>query len=490
VTNPEHTHEAAGGTTVAADGLHNVMIRYFVALQDPGYPHQNSADRYSDRSQANPVWTNSNVSADILGGPDVDNVYVLYRIEFDTEDPAFANWVMPDPGWKGKAEEAPLVINPNFFYDSTPASNGEPYWKNWRRNAVAQTALRDIDLVRFTRDNNGVATQVQSTVTFTPTVVQNDAAVPAVGQEETPVSYVATHGNWTGVQNDGTLTAADYSPPPIGTYPRIKVYHPVKNASGGTDLVSVYDNWATGGPARPGNSRVLTWDSRTGTIRFVAGGRSSAGQAQEVEVSTVMTPSMNGWEFDPLQLAAQQSQLSLPNSLKQYVRIVPGSETVSVTYQAPVNEDLGGTETDGGTGAPRYIQRTDLFRRSADNRTMDTANRPADWNPSLPYPATLPEPGTYVFDSETGRIILGFPWPGPDNPLRPQPIPQMLGGQPPKITIRFAYQTNQPEDIVRVDYATRSLVSVNMGIRMFDPSTNRPILSQLTDRIAMRNTGR
>jgi hypothetical protein len=41
-----------------------------------------------------------------------------------------------------------------------------------------------------------------------------------------------------------------------------------------------------------------------------------------------------------------------------------------------------------------------------------------------------------------------------------------------------------------VDYGTKSLLNTTLGIRMFDPSTSRPILVQLNDKIAMRNMGR
>jgi len=485
ITGATHTHETQQGTTVAAEGAHNVVVRYFVGLKDPGYPHQNANDRWSGRNGA-PVWANSNVSADVLGAANIDNPYVLYRIEFDAGDPAFGDWAIPDPNFKGKAADAPLVINPDFFYDNDPAPNGVPYWVNWRRNAVAQTATNDIDLVRFVTDANGNVTQTQSTVTFTPTVVQNDAAVPAPGQEGSPLSYVTTHGNWTGVQNDGSLTAADYNPPALGVYPHITVYESAANNTNGPTayrLAKVYDNWATNGndPARPGNSRVLTWDSKSGTVRFLAGAPTGTGGAQEFTSTVTMGPTDNGWELDPLEVAVQQGLIN--RTLRKYVRFVPGSEVIRVTYQYPSDPADPNSPT---------TTRTDTFQRNASNRMLDTPPQPADWNAALkgPYPTALPEPGTYMTDPDTGRILLGFPWPGPNNPLRPQPIPSMYHGQPPKIYIRFAYQTNLPQDVVRVDYATRSLLNITMGIRMFDPATSRPIVVQLNDKAAMRNLGR
>jgi hypothetical protein len=288
------------------------------------------------------------------------------------------------------------------------------------------------------------------------------------------------------VQNDGSLTASEMNPPAVGVYPHIEVYETAVNNSGAQGLNEVYNNWETNknSPTYPDNSRVLTWDSRTGTVRFSAGSLDApSGQTQQVQVQSVMTPAMNGWEFDPLALAIQQNKLTVPNSLRKYLRIVPGSETVSVTYVSPniLGESMGAGVT-----------QTEVFRRSSSSQVMDTAPQPADWNFSQygNYPTALPEPGSYFFDTTNGKIILGFPWPGPNNPQRPQPVPHTMGGEPPSITIRFSYQTNLPTDVVRVDYATRSLLRVSLGMRAFDPSTGRLILTQLTDKIALRNMGR
>jgi hypothetical protein len=475
--------------------VHNIVVRYFVGLSDPGFPHTSSGDRWSPRTSSNPTWSNGNIQNSLLSSSNADNMYLLYRIEFDAEDPAFANWKL-DP----KTDSAKIqtyiqqgilpegfnlsspFINPNFFYDNDTSANGEPYWVNWRRNAQAVSPVDNIDLVRFLPDVNN-PTQALSTVTFAPTVIQNDPAIPVPGQEGSPVSYVASHGNWSGIQNNGTLTATQTTPPDLGAYPHITVYQTASDRNGVNQLAKVYDNWITrkSDPASPDNTRVVTWDSRTGTVRFAAGARDpSNGTVQEVQVEAFANTT-NGWEFDPVAMAVQQNKLTIPASLKSHIRIVPGSETVSITYPATSPIDAGGTT----------YPRTDIYRRGSNTQLMDTAPQPADWDLSKgPYPTALPEPGSYFFDPETGKIVLGFPWPGPNNPQRPQPIPPMVNGSSPRIVIRFAFQTNTPNDVVRVDYATRSLLNASIGMRAFDPSTGRAILSQLTDRIALRNVGR
>ncbi len=496
-TAPNHAHEAAGGRTQAATGKHNIVIRYFIGLMDPGYPHQTPGDRFSPRTAARPVWINTDINPDVLGGADVDNTYILYRVEFDTEDPAFGNWLVPEAG----AKTPTFLINPDFFYDNAKAPNGETYWANWRRNAVALTPVTNIDLVRFTRanGNKGAVTAAQSTVTFTPSVVEGDTANPTTNQDGAPVSYVATHGNWTGVQNAGNLTATGFNPPAVGFYPHITVY--AQNATCRDPLLKVYDNWVTKASnssdpcspdAYPDRSRVLTWDSRSGTVRFRAGAKSGSGDAQEVDLNDILlTPNDNRWQFDLVDLAVKNNKLVVPASLRQYLRIIPGSETVTISFDYP------SVNVQGQEDFSTPVRRSLTFQRNTSFSSIDTPSEPTWWNASLwgNYPATLPRPGAFVVNPKNGKIQIGFPWRGPDNPEKSQPIPPYFGdaGQLPtnaRISFHYAFQTNRPDDIVKVDYSTKSLLNVAMGIRVFDPSTSRPILSQLSGKVALRNLGR
>lgn len=488
VTANVHTHEAGDGRTRGAEEPHNVIIRYFVGLQDPGFPHTDPGNRWSPRTGDAPVWSNSHIQTDVLGaGGGADNPYILYRIEFDAEDPAFSNWAIPGNPRTG----AGLVINPNFFYDSAIAPNGEPYWENWKRNAVALTPVRNVDLVRFSRDANGVATQAQSTVTFTPTSVQNDAAVPATGLTGSPVTYLTKYGNWTGVQNDGSLTALGFSPPAVGVFPHITVYEPVEEGAGDYNLV--YDNWETNrsSPAYPGQSRHLTWDSRNGAVMFKTGGQSASGDAQPIRFQYTLGPAdpSNGWKFDLIEMAEKKNAIRpIPASLRPYVKIVPESTQITLTYRT-LTQHEGHNETSVSTPSLE-------FQRTEDPVPKDTLERPAWWqgNPAA-YPPGLPPHGKYFINPTDGLIWVGFSLAG-NGPPHPIPLSSIPGpgGQMyyenPVLDISFAFQTNMPDDIVKVDYGTKSLLNTTLGIRMFDPSTSRPIVVQLSDRIAMRNMGR
>jgi hypothetical protein len=87
--------------------------------------------------------------------------------------------------------------------------------------------------------------------------------------------------------------------------------------------------------------------------------------------------------------------------------------------------------------------------------------------------------------NDDGTMLIGYPYPGPANPLQPVPVPD---GK--IVEVEYLYQTNKPDDVVRVDYTTKSLLSISLGIRTYDPSNGKPILIQLSSRVRLRNVGR
>jgi hypothetical protein len=49
----------------------------------------------------------------------------------------------------------------------------------------------------------------------------------------------------------------------------------------------------------------------------------------------------------------------------------------------------------------------------------------------------------------------------------------------------------RPEaDVVKVDYSTRALLNINLGVRVYDASSGRPQVVQLTDKVKINNLGR
>ncbi len=412
---------------------HPVIVRYFVGLQKPYLPGQNV-----------PRWINVNERPLTLS--DQDNTYVLFRVEFDPYDPKFSNWAVPDPQ---NPRSGIYVLNENFFYDRALAPNGKPFWQNWRESAVAVVPMEDIDLIRF--DANGQ--NPVSSVLFQPSAIPNDLAQPTDASRGTPTAYVTDHGNWSGLQNDGTkdfLQLANRS-----FSPRIIVYDQQPLPNGQTRLVAVYDTGALPSQAfHPRfRRRVVSWDSRTGVVLF-------AHPAPSYEI--LVTETLNGWRFRPTD--------SLGAPLNTLARIVPGSETVQVEEEDPVTREK------------RFV----VFRRAQLAEMMDTPEPPEDWDEGTkgPWPPQLPPPGTYVL-TDKGDLLIGYPWPGPENPLQPVPVPE---GH--RVRVTYEYQTNDPDDVVRVDYDTRSLINIILGIRIYDRATGKPLVSQLMNKVQLRNLGR
>ncbi|MGQ9696882.1 MAG: PilW family protein [Armatimonadota bacterium] len=425
--------------------IHPVVVRYFVGLSRPY--KEDARGRVTAANWVNPY------ERPMLMTAEPDNTYVLFRCEFDPYDPAFSNWAVPDPA---NPKSDVYVINPNFFYDTRVVTSlsgvKQAYSKHWRKASVAVVPLKDIDLVRFVASEGSAegtkpTVQAVSTVTFTPTRVVNDTAVPAAptAADGVPTTYVADHGNWSGLQNDHTVDAQQVALLGPLTNPHITVYPGV-----GTDPVFDSAQAHQGAPDYPGRNRTLTWDSRSGTVNFA--------RRAEPFVFTV-TSTHNGWRFRPT------DSISSPQ-LRAVARIVAGTEVVRIR--------------DPETGT------VILLRRAEPGQLVDTAERPIGWNEATkgPYPSALPPPGTYTLNPD-GWMYIGYPYPGPANPMQPVPVPE---GK--VVEVLYQYQTNQPDDVVRVDYTTKSLLNITLGVRTYDPSNGKPILIQLSGKVRLRNVGR
>lgn len=444
---------------------HPIIVRYFLGLRRP------SRD---PNIKDSPRWINPNERADMSGlGP--DNNYLLFRVEFDPLDPLYDNWVVPDPSNADR-----LVINPDFFYDTRvdPADDrGRTYAQVWRDEAVSLVPMSDLDLVRIQyADNAGVndpAVRAVPSVTFAPVRVDAEVASPSDALRGAPATYRTQHGQWAGVQNDGTLASNGFLGPFLTkSLPRITVFQ-----NDGGVMAQVYDS-ANPGP-RP--ARILTWDSRTGTVQFA-----QHAEPLEFVVGTNTSVTKNGWLLSPLPaLFGSLATETTPDGKRiPIAHVIPGTETVSidgVLYRRSGLINLDGTvegEVLVDTPDPATVQ------AALQSQGQPALSGQSPWD-FQDWPRQLPTPGTYVLDLRTGELIVGYPYPGPANPLQPVPVPS---GR--RVVVSFQYQTNHPNDIVRVDYLTRSLISVNLGIRMYDRSTGKPFTVSLAQQVKIRNTGR
>ncbi|HEY3283297.1 MAG TPA: type II secretion system protein [Armatimonadota bacterium] len=437
---------------------HPVVVRYFVGLRRPA-PDPAIKD--------SPRWLNPNEKPSI-SGLGQDNTYLLYRAEFDPMDPKFSNWAVPDPANSGR-----YIINPDFFYDQntvpgTVASEdqGKTFAQVWREASVSLVPVSDLDLVRleYAADapDNAPAQRAVSSVVFAPARIEAEVASPSDTLRGAPITYRTQHGQWAGLQNDGTVASGALNPTLLkNSLPQITVFQTDASMAGG--VRTVYDSTEPSSAAQ----RLLTWDSRAGTIGFAL-----QAPPLDFQMGKNAAVSRNGWLLQPITpaLGTLPTELTSDGKRIPIAHIVPGTETVAVN--GTLYRRSGIINLDGSAEG-------EVMMDTPDASTLGLSVIPTD------YPRQLPAPFTYVLDLRSGDIIVGYPYPGPANPLQPVPIPENAA-----VSIRFQYQTNHPGDIVRVSYLTRSLLTFNLGIRMYDRATGKPQLVSLSNRIRLRNAGR
>jgi len=436
---------------VNANGVqHPIIVRYFVGLTHP--------DRFD--GTGGPNWNNRVVTG--LSRP--PNLYTLYRVEFDPYDPRYGNWLEPT---NATDADGRLVyrINPNFFYDNTEVTFGNQtrtYAQWWRRKAVALMPTDNMDLVDFTLQNpnqdwhvsGNPYTAGRSLVTFDPLIVASDAAA-APDNKRRPSTYKTQYGHWTGDQNDGTVPSALYAGALSGVPPRIRVLEQSRDDS---ELYLRYDDSITdeSNEAYPGNrNRELAWNSLKGTVEFSLPApdyeNSDGGDSGPSIYEPI--PNIAGWTPPP------------------GAYITPGSEVVTV-WEADPN-------------FPNDVDRRRpvVYSRAASD-SKDIYEVPEEIAIADGMPQQLPPPRQYMV-TDGGKVIIGYPYPSVGNPVQSQPVPD---GH--LVRISFYYQNNDPDDLVKVDYLTREMITINMTARMYDPVNRQPITTTLANRVRIRNMQR
>ncbi|MBC7327829.1 prepilin-type N-terminal cleavage/methylation domain-containing protein [bacterium] len=205
------------------------ITRFFIGLREPGVWDDNLQDYTA-------VNTYQNVD---IGIGTERNFFTLYKVEFEPNDPNFANW-----------------RNPDFFYDLHIAPNGKTYMFNWRNIAVPLTPP-DLDVADVWQDANGY--HFVPLITFLPRFVQEVLSAPSGSQ-----TFVASLGLWAGIQNDGTKLLKQIVPAGTYDWPHIVVMH--WDGQSGSWIYD-YDSWSQSAWDSV-LQRYLTWDSRKGVVNF------------------------------------------------------------------------------------------------------------------------------------------------------------------------------------------------------------------------------
>ncbi|MBC8101323.1 MAG: type II secretion system protein, partial [Cytophagales bacterium] len=150
-------------------------VRYFIALREPFQRLANGQFNYA----ANAARFYDNVFEFRRSDSEL-NPFILYRAEYDPNDPNLFNTATPD-AYNNPAPDAGGFNDPNFFYNTQLAANGATYAENWGRASQAVLTAQNLDLLVVRRTDVGAidtASPFRTTVSFAPTTVVGDTATP------------------------------------------------------------------------------------------------------------------------------------------------------------------------------------------------------------------------------------------------------------------------------------------------------------------------
>jgi len=499
-TCPRAGHESSPVELRPTDPLQpeDVRVRYFIGLNQPSVDQSdNSALPGSPNDRSNPHYDNGFLFKNSVSAG--DNLYVLYRVEFNPVQNSSAggptrNWKLDRDVTYGGYTFRAGTPNPNFFYD--PA-----FTSAWKSRAVAIVTAQDTDLVRLIRSaqNNWIP---EPAVRFLPSAVPNETLTPNLpagtfeargiaGAPRPPTQYAADFGNWSGPLNDMSepLTesvvmgpqrpddpalAAQYVPGP-----RIQIFEQSPGAGeNGDRLAKVFDSAV--GAAREPRERLFSWDSRRGVVNFA--------------LRRIQSPSPTGVDEDTFAASvAPNYTVDLKQDMATAQRVSPFTglaETVPSGFGSLMASPLFGPRTGGyWKGDPRVhiVPGSETITRVLD-RTLN------------PSPSVLMErvgysglgiaggdqfvaqadlqANQYTIDYSTGVITFSDNYPG---------LLQARPGGAQDLLVRYQFQTNRSTDVVRATYSTRELMTVQLGLQQFEPNSGDAQAVQLTNRVRVRN---
>jgi len=431
---------------LAADIL---IVRYFIGLRDPSTPYANGfSERLTDARD--------------------DNMYVLYRAEFSPYDARL---------FDQSRTVAENLAYENFFYDPI-------YSVEWQRISRPVVTLYNTDLVLVNYDDAGNPV-ITPTVKFAPTAVRNDPMVPTTEADDDPehrdappTVYKASYGHWVLPyevilfrQAGGSTVVYTAKMSPGGDYMgvfdsgdnlvfNITRYQQTRDAS-------PYGAGVISGPGEPKPEVAFTVDPVKATASFafpVVDPALSGWMAVSIRAST--DDINQAYEAGAFRDRYRRVLVNVPNSqVLSGATVVPGSEKVVAPDGTPGSSYGRSLEY---SRAPLYLYEAGLnqYQLDLDYPVVDANGSSV---PNMAGTAAL------LFHSyQTNQPGSGIPLPpGEDNVLA-----------------FYEVQNNKKGDRLRANYVTKSLMTVIMGIRMYDPSSGKPQTVQLTNKVRLRNIAR
>lgn len=420
----------------------STVVRYFLALRRNDLGVSNPAGYPPNRGWVSP-WAEN-----VEDG--TQNQVILYRAEFNPRD---------DSLFPAGMTVSERLSDPVFFYRSSTH-------QRWMDVSRVVGIGKYEDLVTATRAPDGTVLTVQPTVTFRTASIENDTFAPAYDNDSmneypgTPANvFKGSYGYWTPASRVEVLRGDYCESPPSGlSYYTMRDkgdlvimrHEPGATADDVEFNISKYEEDGFVQPDSAGSNPLemaFTIDADKGTANF---------SLQPPRVRNV--PNGPVCTFDPAVInQAFHDQYAVdrygarrivlvgtldPSVANQYLRnsrVVPGSDKV-------IGPDMN--------PGPRFGQPVRYER--------------------IPLGLRYPAQNQYQIDCDTGWIMFS-----PDPNLD---LPDTCG-----IDVYYKIYFNQNDDVVRGDYLTKSLISIQMGMRMFDPDKGIPYPVDLTNSVKIRN---
>ena len=460
------------------------IVRYFIGLKDPTRPYSNGFRQK-------------------LAEAGTDNMYILYRAEFHPSDPA----LFPELDENGNTRpEDQNRQDPNFFYNPG-------YEQAWREISRPVGAIEDVDLATIEYDADGNPTSVTPTVKFTPTAIYNDPLTPTASSENNPdqgdappTVYKATYGHWV--------------------LPYKVVLEPEKGGGGSF----TFETWPGLGDS---NSQHPSTDMCVYRVDHLAGGDVYTFVFNITHYEKTKDPIYGVGEIWPPALNQRRLAFTV-DTVKGSVnfafpnvdvaRCTQLNTTIHTTWpnvdaQMPLS-DLAST----GTTNPGDINADPAARllincapsSGLDPRIFDNATvvpgsvkitapdgvRGGDPPPQVtytrtPFPIRDPQPNQFSVDlahnlnaATPPTLALGvgavyFCRSKPVNPNAATPLPSGVNN----VWVYYEVQNNRKGDVLRASYVTKSVMTIMLGIRIYDSTSGKAQMAQFTNKVRLKNVG-
>ena len=433
------------------------IVRYFVGLKDPTQPYYNG------------------FNSKLAEADKKDNTYVLYRVEFNPFDNRlFAN--------ADQEHFNDNLSDPDFFYNPSFAAA-------WRSISRPVVTLNDIDLITIEYDPAGNPI-VTPTVKFAPTAVYNDPLMPTLSAEDEPdrgdappTMYKASYGHWVlpykvmldagdGVTYEtmpGINTAGQDPPTDMCIYRKagttLKEQVFVFNITHylNTKDVSPYGVGEMWPSSIDDREKAFTVDTMRGTVNCAF---PNCYQSYCDKLNSSISTSLGG------SMALSETWNSFSLNKNTYRRLVVNNVK---------------------TSDPRVFANGTVILGSFKVIAPD-ALRPQ--TPSLvPYTRSAfltQDPGVNQFavdaeydNSTPGSAAIYFHLPRTAEPSGDLTFPTTSVKT--DVLIYYEVQNNRKGDLLRANYVTKELMTIIMGIRIYDTNSGRVQAIQLTNKMRLKN---